>query len=67
MRKDVFLCTPLYQKLYKKSVFSRFYTSISNYKQTLDRICKIMGEAPEWLPGIILRADGYECSFYMKD
>ena len=26
----------------------------------------IMGETPEWIKGLLLRADGYECSFYMK-
>lgn len=33
----------------------------------VDRICEIMSKAPEWLPGIVLKADGYECSFYKKD
>ena len=35
--------------------------------QTVEEICQAMGRTPEWLPGICLRADGYECSFYMKD
>lgn len=26
----------------------------------------IMGETPEWIKGLLLRADGYECSFYKK-
>ena len=30
-------------------------------------VCDTMGQAPEWLPGIRLRADGYECPFYKKD
>ena len=30
-------------------------------------ICEQMGRSPEWLPGICLRADGYECNFYQKD
>ena len=33
----------------------------------LTDICRAMGKAPDWLPGIDLRADGYECDFYMKD
>ena len=33
----------------------------------LSTVCTIMGQAPEWLPGILLRADGYECAFYKKD
>ncbi len=31
-----------------------------------DTVCEIMGRTPPWLPGLELRADGYECSFYMK-
>ena len=33
---------------------------------SLDAICEQMGRTPPWLPGIELRADGYECQFYMK-
>ena len=34
---------------------------------SLDAICKQMGRTPPWLPGIELRADGYECKFYKKE
>ena len=34
---------------------------------SLDDVCMLMGRTPPWLPGLLLRADGYECSFYMKD
>ena len=34
---------------------------------SLQRICDRMGTAPDWLPDICLRADGYECGFYKKD
>lgn len=34
---------------------------------SLDVICEQMGRSPEWLPGIQLRADGYETEFYKKD
>lgn len=30
-------------------------------------ICDQMGRTPPWIPGLLLRADGYECSFYQKD
>ena len=33
----------------------------------LEYVCGQMGKVPPWAPGLILRADGYECSFYMKD
>ena len=34
---------------------------------SLDTICEQMGRPPEWLPGIQLKADGYETEFYKKD
>ena len=33
---------------------------------SLDAICEQMGRTPPWIPGIELRADGYECNFYQK-
>ena len=29
-------------------------------------ICNTMAKAPSWMPGLLLRADGYECFYYMK-
>lgn len=34
---------------------------------SLDAVCKQMSRTPPWAPGLILRADGYECEFYKKD
>lgn len=35
---------------------------------SVETICSLMGTVPPWAPGLILRADGYECpGFYMKD
>lgn len=34
---------------------------------SVDDICMIMGQTPSWLPGLDLRADGYETLFYKKD
>ncbi|HEL9636229.1 TPA: DNA polymerase [Streptococcus suis] len=36
-------------------------------EQELDEIASLMGIAPDWIPDINLRADGYECLFYQKD
>ena len=33
----------------------------------LKAVCKQMGRSPEWMPDILLRADGYETQFYKKD
>ncbi len=34
---------------------------------TVEEICGKMGRTPPWIPGLLLRADGYECSYYQKD
>lgn len=34
---------------------------------SVDEICQVMGRTPPYLPGLNLRADGYECMFYRKD
>jgi len=34
---------------------------------SLDAVCEQMGRTPPWLPGLLLRADGYETMFYRKD
>ncbi len=34
---------------------------------SLQAICDQMGRTPPWIPGLLLRADGYECQFYKKD
>ena len=36
-------------------------------KFSLKAVCEQMGRTPEWIPGLVLRADGYECGFYKKD
>lgn len=36
-------------------------------RASLKAICEQMGRTPIWAPGLILRADGYECEFYKKD
>lgn len=33
----------------------------------LKSICEQMGRSPDWMPDILLRADGYETQFYKKD
>ena len=36
-------------------------------EDTVEDVCRIMGECPVWASGLQLRADGYECEFYRKD
>ena len=33
----------------------------------LNAICEQMGRTPDWIEGLLLRADGYETQFYKKD
>lgn len=33
----------------------------------LNAICDQMGRTPDWIDGLLLRADGYETTFYKKD
>ena len=33
---------------------------------SLKAVCEQMGRTPEWIPGLVLIADGYECLFYKK-
>lgn len=32
----------------------------------LQAVCDLMGRTPPWIKWLQLRADGYECGFYMK-
>lgn len=34
--------------------------------QSLDKLCALMAEQPEWAKGLPLHADGFECEFYQK-
>ncbi len=36
-------------------------------KVDIEAICEQMGRVPEWAEGLILKADGYVCDFYMKE
>ena len=36
-------------------------------EDSVEEVCRIMGECPPWAEGLILRADGYECETYRKD
>ncbi len=33
----------------------------------INEICRLMSITPEWAPGLLLNATGYECPFYQKD
>lgn len=33
----------------------------------LNSICSLMEKTPEWIPGLLLKADGYEAEWYRKE
>lgn len=37
-----------------------------NPDTSVEQICHLMEQTPDWAEGLLLRADGYECEFYMK-
>ena len=39
----------------------------ADMRMSLPAVCEQMGRTPPWAKGLLLRADGYECSFYQKD
>ena len=36
-------------------------------RMSVEEVCGQMSRTPPWIPGLLLRADGYECEFYKKD
>ena len=34
---------------------------------SVQNLCDIMSRSPDWMPGILIRGDGYQCDFYQKD
>ena len=36
-------------------------------RMSVEAVCEQMGKTPPWAKGLLLRADGYSCSFYQKD
>ena len=34
---------------------------------SVQSLCGIMSRSPDWMPGILIRGDGYQCDFYQKD
>ena len=39
----------------------------ADLRMSVEAVCRQMARTPDWAPGLLLRADGYECSFYKKD
>ncbi len=35
-------------------------------EDSVEEVCRIMSEGPDWAHDLLLRADGYECGFYCK-
>ena len=39
----------------------------ADHGMSTEVLCQQMGRTPPWAEGLLLRADGFECSFYQKD
>ena len=39
----------------------------ADMRMSVEAVCEQMGRTPPWAKGLVLRADGYSCSFYQKD
>ncbi len=48
-------------------VHDEIVIEIEENRDELEKVCDIMGKEISWAPGLPLRADGYECSYYQKD
>lgn len=48
-------------------VHDELVLDIPKDKATIEEINSLMGQPITWAPGLPLKADGYECSYYMKD
>ena len=60
----LFICQCAYKKARSPQEFEARKLLTAEHMQS--QICRRMAEAPDWLPGIELRADGYECPYYQK-
>ncbi|WP_252227998.1 DNA polymerase [Clostridium sp. ZBS3] len=48
-------------------VHDELILDVPNGKSSVDEICELFAKPIEWAKGLPLRADGYECDYYMKD
>lgn len=48
-------------------VHDEIITETENGEGSVDEMCKIMSQVPDWASGLPLDADGYECEYYRKD
>ena len=63
--------------VYAMQVLSKKYTIVAHVHDeviieassnaSIEEICSMMCDIPEWANGLILNADGYVCDFYKKD
>jgi len=63
------LCTAML-RLGKRRIVAHVHDEVIIEKEpgdSVEEVCRIMGECPPWAEGLILRADGYECDQYRKD
>ncbi len=63
------LCNAM-QRLGERKIVAHVHDEViieADPEDSLEEICRLMGECPAWADGLILRADGYTCKTYRKD
>ena len=62
------LCAALF-RLRSRAVVAHVHDEVileADAADSVEEVCRLMAETPSWAEGLPLRADGYECAFYMK-
>ena len=63
------LCEAM-MRLYGRRIVAHVHDELiieADTEDPVQEVCEQMALVPEWAPGLVLRADGYECDFYRKD
>lgn len=48
-------------------VHDELILDVPKWVSSVDEVCELFAKPISWAPGLPLKADGYECSYYMKD
>ncbi|MBR7039987.1 MAG: DNA polymerase [Oscillospiraceae bacterium] len=65
--RDILLCAM--QNLSDHHIVAHVHDEViieADQDVAVSEICNMMGQTPAWAEGLLLRADGYECDYYMK-
>ena len=66
--RDILLCSM--RTLHSYRIVAHVHDELiieANPSTNLQTLCEQMAKVPSWAEGLVLRADGYVCDYYMKD